>query len=297
MEQVHNVSDTATAPKKEDLSLLDFLVTLAENIKLLIIGPLLVGLFVLGICYAVPQTYDSVAVLQPKQKPADSQQTTDDQDTIASLMTTASVLDPVASELGLAKNESAQEARRLLREQVNVAVGHFDRLLTLTVSAHTPQQAQAVANAVLQQTYLQSRPKAGDRTRLEAQLQAAQNRLNDAQDAAASLGKLIGLTGGNDTEVGRGYADLLTNAAAAQAQIDKLQVQLAGVSDAQLVQAPTLPQKASKPKKALLSLGATLAAGLLLLMFVFMRQALRDSVQDIEAADKVARIRRALGLR
>src|SRR6185312_2820900 len=297
MQQAHNVSGTAYAPQKEDPSLLDILVTLAENMKLLIIGPLLVGLFVLGICYLVPQTYDSVAVLQPKQKPADSQQTTDDQDVIASLMTTGSVLDPVASALGLAKDESAEEARRLLREHVNVAVGRIDRLLTLTASAHTPQQAQAIANAVLQQTYLQSRPKAGDRARLEAQLQAAQNRLKDAQDAAAGMVKRMGSTGGNDTEVGRGYADLLTNAAAAQTQIDKLQVQLAGVSDAQLVQAPTLPQKASKPQKALLSIGAILAAGLLLLMFVFLRQALRDTVQDVEAADKVARIRHALGLR
>ncbi len=286
MDQPHSLSDTAYAPQEEDVSLLDILVTLAENIKLLIIGPLLVGLCVLGIGYVVPQTYDSVAVLQAEQP-------------IASLMTTAAVLDPVAAGLGLTKDESAEDARRLLREQVKVAVGRNDKLLTLTASAGTPQQAQAIANAVLQQTYLQSRPKTSERARLDAQLQGAQGRLKDAQDAAASLLKRLDSTtgtSGNSTDLSRGYADLLTAAAAAQKQVGDLQVLLEGVSDAQLVQAPTLPQKASKPKKALLAIGATLAAGLVLLLFVFMRQSLRDTAQDAEAAAKVTRIRRALGL-
>lgn len=296
MEQPHSESVTRFNHQEVEISLLDVLVTLAENIKLLIVGPLLVGLCVLGICFVVPQTYDSVAVLQARPKATDSQQTTDDQDTIASLMTTAAVLDPIVAGLGMTKNESADQARRQLREQVEVVVGHADRLLTLTASAHTPQQAQAIANAVLQQTYLQSRPKASDRVRLEAQLQGAQARLKDAQDAAAGLVKRMGSAAGGDTEMGRGYADLLGAAAAAQKQISELQIQLDGVSDAQLVQSPTLAQKASKPKKALLAIGATLFAGLLLLLFVFLRQMLRDTARDAEAADKVARIRRALKL-
>ncbi|MEO6972201.1 MAG: hypothetical protein ABI135_02090 [Rhodoferax sp.] len=286
MEQPLSPIETLYSPQEDDISLLDILVTLAENIKLLIIGPLLVGLCVLGICYVVPKTFDSVAVLQAEQS-------------TASLMTTAAVLDPVAAGLGLTKDESAEEARRLLREQVMVAVGRNDKLLTLTASAHTPQQAQAIANAVLQQTYLQSRPKTSDRARLEVQLQGAQGRLKDSQDAAAGLLKRIDSTTGaasSGTDLARGYADLLAGAAAAQSQVSALQVQLEGVSDAQLVQAPTLPQKASKPKKALLAIGATLAMGLLLLLFVFMRQAFRDTAQDAEAAAKVTRIRRALGL-
>ncbi len=287
MEQAYNASDTVYAPQENDIGLLDILVTLAENIKLLIIGPLLLGLCVLGICYAVPQSFDSVAVLQAEQP-------------IASLMTTAAVLDPVATGLGLTRDESAEEARRLLREQVKVAVGRNDKLLTLTASGPTPQQAQAIAQAVLQQTYLQSRPKTSERARLEAQLQGAQGRLKDAQDAAVSVLKRLESSTNTQNSIelarGYGYADLLGAAAAAQKQAGELQTQLEGVSDAQLVQAPTLPQKASKPKKALLAIGATLATGLVLLLFVFMRQSLRDTAQDAEAAGKLARIRRALGL-
>ncbi|MDP2254721.1 MAG: Wzz/FepE/Etk N-terminal domain-containing protein, partial [Polaromonas sp.] len=52
---------------EEEVSLLDLLVTLAENARLLIIGPLLVGLCALALGFVLPQTFQSVAVLQAEQ--------------------------------------------------------------------------------------------------------------------------------------------------------------------------------------------------------------------------------------
>lgn len=285
MEQPLHVSETSQPLQQEEIDLLDILVTLAENLKLLILGPLLVGLCALGIAYVVPKAFESIAVLKAEQA-------------TASLMTTAAVLDPVAADLGLTKVDTAEEARRLLREQIKVAVGRNDKLLTLTVSAPAPQQAQAIANAVLQQTYAQSRPKASELVRLETQLKDAKARTKNAETAAEGLLKRLELGGaGGGAELARGYAELLNAAAAAQNQVAALQVQLEGLTDAQLVQPPTLPQKASKPKKGLIAIGATLAAGLALLLFVFVRQAVRGAATDAGAASKMARIRRALGLR
>ncbi len=288
MEQPYLVSEIQHPVQQEDMGLLDILVTLAENIKLLIFVPLLVGLCTLGIAFIMPKTFDSIAVLKAEQA-------------TATLMTTAAVLDPIAAELGLTQDESPEEARRLLREQIKVAVGRNDKLLTLTVSAPSPHQAQVVAEAVLQQTYVQSRPKASELARLEAQLKDAQARRKSSQDAGDSLLKRLESTnagaGGGGAELARGYAELLSVGAAAQTQIAALQGQLEGITDAQLVQAPTLPKKPSKPKKALLAIGATLATGLALLLFVFVRQAARSTVKDADAAGKVARIRRALALR
>jgi LPS O-antigen subunit length determinant protein (WzzB/FepE family) len=288
MEKPHHPSETIQPQQPEGIDLLDILVTLAENIKLLILGPLLMGLCALGVAFIVPKTFESVAVLKAEQA-------------TASLMTTAAVLDPVAAGLGLTKEDSAEEARRLLREQIKVAVGRNDKLLTLTVSAPAPQQAHAIAHAVLQQTYLQSRPKASELARLETQLKDAQARIKNAEDAAGALLKRMesngaGTTGGG-AELARGYAELLGVAAAAQNQVAALQIQLEGISDAQLIQAPTLPQKASKPKKGLIAIGTTLAAGLVLLLFVFVRQTVRSTTKDEDAAAKMARIRRALALR
>ena len=285
MEQPLQVNETIQPVQQEEIDLLDILVTLAENFKLLILGPLLVGICALGIAYIVPQTFESIAVLKAEQA-------------TASLMTTASVLDPVAADLGLTKVDSAEEARKLLREQIKVSVGRNDKLLTLTVSAPAPQQAQAIANAVLQQTYVQSRPKGSDLTRLEIQLKDAKARTKSAEDAAGALLKRMESNGAaGSTESARGYAELLNVAAAAQNQVAALQAQLEGLTDAQLIQAPTLPEKASKPKKGLIAIGATLAAGLALMLFVFVRQAVRGAAKDAGAASKMARIRRALALR
>ena len=285
MEQPLHVSEAIQPIQQEEIDLLDILVTLAENIKLLILGPLLVGICALGIAYIVPQTFESIAVLKAEQA-------------TASLMTTAAVLNPVAAELGLTQEDSPEEARRRLREQIKVAVGRNDKLLTLTVSAPTPHQAQIVADAVLRQTYQQSRPKASELARLEVQLKGAEARIKNAEDAAGALLKRMELSGAaGGAELARGYGELLTVAAAAQKQVAELQILLDGVTDAQLVQAPTLPQKASKPKKGLIAIGATLAAGLALMLFVFVRQAVRGAAKDADAASKLARIRRALALR
>jgi tyrosine-protein kinase Etk/Wzc len=47
------------------------------------------------------------------------------------------------------------------------------------------------------------------------------------------------------------------------------------------------PERKSKPKKALIAITATLAAGFALLLFVFIRQALKNAGKDPESADKL----------
>lgn len=269
-----------------EVGLLDVLVTLAENVKLLVIGSLLVGVCALGIGFMLPQTYQSVAVLQAEQP-------------TASLMVTAAVLDPVIASLGLAKDGTIEDARLKLREQIKTAVGRNDKMLTLTVSARTAQQSQAIATAVLQQTFQESRPKGSMRARLEAQLSEAKSRLENAQDASKGVLKRLessgaGVNGG--VELARGYAELLNATGAAQNQISALETQLEGVNDAQLVQSPTLPQKASQPKKGLIAIGSTLATGFTLLLFIFMRQVLRNTTENETSSAKLLRIRKSLGL-
>ena len=70
-----------------------------------------------------------------------------------------------------------------------------------------------------------------------------------------------------------------------------------GLTDAQLIQNPTLPQKASKPKKALIGIGVTLATGMVLLFFVFIRNAFLSAEINVEAKEKMARIRRSFSMR
>lgn len=267
--------------------LLDLLVTVAENIRLLIIGPLVFGGCALIVGFLLPQTFQSVAMLQADQG-------------TASLMTTATVLDPVIASLGLTKDDTLEEARTKLREHIKANVGRTDKLLTLTVSDRTALQAQAIANALLKQTYLESRPKGSARVRLGVQLDEARSRFKNAQDASAGVLKRLDSNGSataGGVELARGYAELLSATGTAQAQVSLLEAQLEGLTDAQLVQAPTLAQKPSQPKKALIAIGATLIAGMVLLMFIFIRQSLANTTSSDNTAAKILRIRSAIRLK
>jgi len=271
--------------------LLDVLVILAENAKLLVVGSLLVGLTALGICFVIPKTYQSTAVLQADQA-------------TASLMLTAAVLDPVIASLGLARDTTPEEARTRLQERVRAVVGRTDKLLTLTVSARSPQQAQAIAMAVMQRTFQESRPKGTLRLRVEAQLAETRLRLKNSQEVGESLRQRLKSPSGpasantiSSPEVARGYAELLGATGVAQSQVIVLESQLEGLSDAQVVQPPTLAEKPSQPKKALVAIAATLVAGLALLLFVFIRQTLQSTPDSNATSVKWLRIRNAFGLR
>lgn len=69
----------------------------------------------------------------------------------------------------------------------------------------------------------------------------------------------------------------------------------------QVVDIAQPPEKKSKPKKALISVLATLGSGFALLLFVFVRQALRNASQSPESSEKIDRmkasLRRAFGLK
>ena len=69
----------------------------------------------------------------------------------------------------------------------------------------------------------------------------------------------------------------------------------------QVIDKATPPELKSKPKKALIAVLATLASGFALLLFVFVRQAMRNASQTPETAEQMARLRtswrRALGQR
>jgi uncharacterized protein involved in exopolysaccharide biosynthesis len=83
------------------------------------------------------------------------------------------------------------------------------------------------------------------------------------------------------------------------------QFELAKVDEAregaviQVLDAAQPPERKAKPKKAMIAIIATLAAGFALLLFVFVRQSLANAGKDSESAQKIKQLknswRRALG--
>jgi uncharacterized protein involved in exopolysaccharide biosynthesis len=280
----------------EEPDLLDLFLPIAENLKLLVLGPLLVGLCALGISYFLPKTYVSLAIVNTPV----TVQPTPAEHVAASLMTSAIVLDPVIEGLKLRDTDEPIEiARENLRGDVKAVAGRNDKLVTLTVMANTPERAQAIANAILKQTFIESRLKKTDLERITAQLETARATEKKALAAAAVVAQRLETTqaaGTTGSDMARGYADLLNTASLAQSKAAAIEERLQTLSEANLLQAPTLPQKAIKPVKALIAAAATLGAFVLLLLLVMLRQYLNHAALNPSTNKKLNSIRLALGL-
>ncbi len=281
--------------EENEISLLDLLLVVADNLKLLILGPLLAGLLALGIGYTLPQSFSSQAILAlptqpPTQPPAQA----------AAMMVSPLVLDPVIVALNLSGGQAIEQARTELAKQIKATVGK-DALLRLDVSATTALQAQAIANAVIDHWLKNTLPTPQEREDLEQRLAYAKGALASVDrllarltaEGAASLGQPLtrGEAGTSIVAVGelqaRYFAEVLTIPRALQ-----------GLSrDAVVKQAPTLSVEPVAPKKSLIAVLAALGAGFALLLWVFMRQAWKRAAQDPQAAQKQVRLRAALGLK
>ena len=272
----------------QEIDLLDLLVVAAENVKLLVLGPLIVGLLALGGAYALPKTYQSVSVLSTDEvNPA----------VVGSWATSGDLLAPVLEELGLFKDKSKEEAVRRAREIVIVAVGKQDKLVTLTTQGETPDAARQLNQRMLDQLVQYSRPTGAKKTAMQFQLDTQKVSLAAAVALEKHLGNLL-ISSKLATEAqSRVFSDLLRSKTELVARVAQLQLQLEGLNASNVVQAPSLPERPIKPKKAVVAVSATLLSAVGLVLFVFVRQSLRKAASGSETAAKLQRIRRSLGFR
>jgi uncharacterized protein involved in exopolysaccharide biosynthesis len=63
------MTDTPQAlPEEDEISLLDLLQTVVDNLRLLVLGPLAVGLAALGISFLIPPTFTAKTQFLPPQQ-------------------------------------------------------------------------------------------------------------------------------------------------------------------------------------------------------------------------------------
>lgn len=167
-----------------DISLLDLLLVVAENIKLLILGPAIVGLLAWGTCFFLPQRYTSQAILALPEPMRMQAMVT---------MESPLMLDMAVNALQSRSEHTQQQPRGGLVEQVKSTVGK-DGLLRLDVTAQTPQQAQALSNSLIDFWLKSTVPDMQARADLEKRQDYAQKSLDAVTrviarrlDAEASL--------------------------------------------------------------------------------------------------------------
>ena len=278
--------------EESEVSLLDLLVVLAESLKLLIAGPLVIGLLAYAICHVLPQSFVSQSILS---LPSSSQTPTQ----AVAVMVSPLVLDPIIEQLNQTGGRSIQDSRTALAKQINASVGK-DGLIRLDVTANSAVLAQNIANAVIDSWLKTTLPAQLDRADLEkrlayarASLQAVDGLLQSlSAEGLAALSKALtrGDAGVSIVAVGELQARYLS-------EILNTTRALRGLTRDVVVQPPTKPAEPVAPKKGLVATLAAIGSGVVLLLWVFMRNAWCSAALDSAAAEKQARLQAALGFK
>jgi uncharacterized protein involved in exopolysaccharide biosynthesis len=281
--------ENSHSPADDEIDLLDLLVTIVENIKLLVLGPLVAGLLALGVSFTLPNTFESKAVINANKEGVDP-------NVLVSMATTAAMLEPVRQQVGFEPNLSAESALNALRESIKVTLGKGDKFITIIVTAPSAELAQRTNQVMLAELFKQTQPRGDDLTRLSARLQFEKETLAKMLSLEQDLITFI-KSGKESDLVSATYANVSSTKGSHFAMIQSLESQIEGLGKNALVQPATLPENSLSNKEAITATISALATGFALLLFVFVRQALRNAGGNAEAAEKLARIRRGFGFK
>ena len=209
-----NPDNTAVqAVDDDEISLLDLLQVVVENLRLLILGPLVVGLSALGISFAIAPTFTaSVKFLPPQQQQSAAASMLASLGALGGLAGAASGLkNPADQYLAFLKSRSVQDAlidrfdlmqryRAKTRDDARLALQGASRmssgkdgLISVEIDDKDPQFAAQLANAHVEELQkLLSRLAVTEaqqrRLFFEKQLQASRDNLARAEQALKSSG-------------------------------------------------------------------------------------------------------------
>jgi len=376
---------SAVEMEDDEISLLDLALVVAENLRLLVLGPLAAGLLALGISFAVTPTFTAKTVIMPPQQTQSSAAAAlqglgalagaagaaaglkSPADQYVSLIQSTTVEDKLIERFKLMQVYDVKfkaDARKQLETSSRISAGKKDNLISIEVDDEDPKRAADIANAYVEELKLLTNQLAmteAQQRRLffETQLQQTKARLAQAQKelqaagfnegairaepkaAAESFAKLraevtaaevrVQSMRGYLTETAPEFRQAQVNLQALRSQLARLegsdkaaaqgdyvdrfrefkyqetlfdllvrQLEVAKLDESregaviQVVDPATPPERKSKPRKAMVAVVATLATGFALLLWVFVRHALRNARKDTESAQKLGQLSAAL---
>ena len=261
-------ADPSIAPDLGDeINLLDLLQVVVDNLRLLALGPLLVGCAALGITFAITPTFTASTVFMPPQQQQGAAAMMlqslgalgglagaatgikNPNDQIVSLLKSDAIANALIARFDLAKryeSETMTDARDRLNAVSKIASGK-DGLITVDVDDHDPAFAAGIANAYVEElrtllgrlavTEAQQR-----RVFFETQLNKTKVQLTQAEQALRASGVNVSALKSNPEAAISGVAQL-------QAQIVAQEVKIASMRG-------YLTEAAPDFKQALTELGA-----------------------------------------
>lgn len=278
----------------ESIGLLDLLILIAQELRRLIGVPIAIGVVAYAATFLIPHEHVSHSILAlPVNSSTASGSTptgtyTQTPTQAAALMVSAVVLDPVIELLRLADDRPIPVARLSLAEDVEAGVG-VDGFLRLSVTRSDPAESIAISNAIIDEWLKTTIP-------MEAERKELAERLAFSKESLLTIGQLLKTLAGKDGVNLRRSATMgetgPTIVAVGQLQahylneVFLLPKLMAGMSRDVVKQVPTLVADTFKPKRGLIAVSAALSVGIILLAWIFVRQAWRLASKDPESALK-----------
>lgn len=287
---------------EDEISLLDLLLVVSENIKLLVLGPIFTGVVALGYStfQMTPVFTAKTTVIPPSTQGSGSSGAAAailgqlgglgglvggaiaNQGKHMAYLDSDLLRDEIIQKFGLQKrweHKFLTQTRSTLKAAVKIKDDKKTGLITLEFEDKDPKFAADVVNAyVAVLSRLLGEAAIEDarlrREFLERQITEATRKSYQSPQVRDAV--IQGLVREFET----------TRLAEQQPNPNIVQVDVAKA-----------PELKSGPKRALISVITSLATGFALLLFVFIRQAMRNAGQDPESAGKLARIRSAFGFR
>lgn len=201
----------SSPPEDDEISLLDLLQVVADNLRLLVLGPLVAGLLALAYSFTIPPTFTATTkFMPPQQQQSGAAAMLAGLGALGGLAGAAGIKNPADQHVALLKSRSVQDAlvdrfklmdrfESKFREDARNAIGGSvviaskDGLITIDVSDKDPAFAALLANAHVEElgkllnrlaiTEAQQR-----RLFFEKQLAIAKDNLVKAEQALAASG-------------------------------------------------------------------------------------------------------------
>ena len=279
------MTDSATTLQFEgdEISLLDILITLAESWRLLVFGPLLVGLLAAALSLLWPKTFESVAILRLTEEEI-------------ALLHAAPVLDQLIEKYDYlqASDGVKVDARKAVKADLIFSNDKRTRLATVIAKGRTPEAAQVLGKAAIDALLQELQPKGKEKEAILQEM-AINNQL--ISEGVVLVERQSGRVD-NANANANANANTNTKGQIANLKLNNLELSLKLQPKGQevFVQEPDFPQRKSMPKLSTVVALAVLGSGFMLLIFVLARKAWQSAAKNPQSADKVVRIYQLLGL-
>jgi len=239
-----NTAMQSSMQDDDEISLLDILQVVAENARLLILGPLVIGLIALGGAFLIAPTFTATTrIMTPQQQQSGAAAALAQLGALAGMAgAAAGIKNPADMYVGLIKSRTIadrmldrfklvdvyeadyrEDARKTLENNSQITAGK-DGLITIEVDDHDPKRAASMANAYVEElsaltgslavTEAQQR-----RQFFEKELVKAKASLVRAEVALGGAGVSENVLKFNPEALGEGLATLKAQAVAKEVQL------------------------------------------------------------------------------